>query len=254
MKGSLKASLEALLFASNHPLSLEDAAAALNIDKKAIKEELKRLAEDYGAQERGVHLAEVAGGWQILTRPEQARYVEKLLIGRRRARLSRAALETLAAVAYNQPITKGEIDTLRGVDSSGALHTVLERDLVAVKGKSDRVGRPLIYGTTAAFLEYFGLPSIKELPQLEDFAALVDREAVEEEAGSAAGAGAADADSESGADAAVEDGEEKAGEMSSNDPSGSGGVEPVEEGRGTGAEAERPPSAVEIPESPPPAS
>ncbi|MBU1700830.1 MAG: SMC-Scp complex subunit ScpB [Candidatus Eisenbacteria bacterium] len=185
MKGSLKASLEALLFASHHPLSIDAAAEAMDLDKQTIKDALGEMIQDFESSERGVHLVEVAGGWQILTRPEQAPYVEKLLIGRRRARLSRASLETLAAIAYNQPITRGEIDTLRGVDSSGALRTILERDLVAVKGKSDRIGRPLIYGTTATFLEYFGLPSINDLPQLEDFAALVDRDAVEEEVSSA---------------------------------------------------------------------
>jgi segregation and condensation protein B len=186
MTSSLKAALEAVLFATNHPLSLEAAAEALEAPVGEIQGALEDLARGYESGGRGVRLAELAGGWQILTRPEFSSAVERMLVGRRRARLSRAGLETLAAVAYHQPMTKGEIDTIRGVDCSGALRTLLDRELVTVKGRSDKVGRPLLYVTTDAFLEYFGLRSLEDLPQLEDFAALVDREALVEEVESSA--------------------------------------------------------------------
>lgn len=178
---TLKAGLEALLFATNHPLSLEAAAEALERSVGEVERALGELAEEYETGPRGIRLAELAGGWQMLTRPEFSSAVEKMLVGRRRARLSRAGLETLAAVAYHQPMTKGEVDTIRGVDCSGALRTLLDRELVAVKGRSDKVGRPLLYVTTDSFLEYFGLRSLDDLPQLEDFAALVDKEALLEE-------------------------------------------------------------------------
>jgi segregation and condensation protein B len=186
MTSSLKAALEAVLFATNHPLSLEAAAEALEAPMGEIQRALGDLSHEYERGERGVRLAELAGGWQILTRPEFSSAVERMLVGRRRARLSRAGLETLAAVAYHQPMTKGEVDTIRGVDCSGALRTLLDRELVAVKGRSDKVGRPLLYVTTDSFLEYFGLRSLEDLPQLEDFAALVDREALVEEVESSA--------------------------------------------------------------------
>ena len=178
MTAPVKAALEALLFATNHPLSMEAAAEALNASADEVQKGLEALDREYAGEDRGIRLAELAGGWQILTRPELGAYVEKMLAGRRRTRLSRAGLEALAAVAYHQPITRGEIDAIRGVDSSGALRTLLERDLVTVKGRSDRVGRPLLYVTTPEFLEYFGLRSVADLPDLEDFASLIDRDAL----------------------------------------------------------------------------
>ena len=114
------------------------------------------------------------------TRPDYAYYVEQFLIGKRRTRLSRAALETLATIAYRQPITRGQIEELRGVDSGGVLHTLMSRDLVAVKGRSEDLGRPLLYATTAEFLAYFGLNSLRDLPNLEEFEALSAEDPLED--------------------------------------------------------------------------
>src|SRR5262249_19698586 len=125
------------------------------------------------AREAGVELREIAGGWLVTTRPEQHEWVARMLRGRRKTRLSRAALETMAIVAYKQPVTKGEIEAIRGVDAIGVLGTRLGRNRVTIKGRWTVVGRPLLYGTTREFLNYFGLRDLAELPRPEELRALV---------------------------------------------------------------------------------
>ena len=115
----------------------------------------------------------MAGGWIVTTTAEQHEWVARMLRGKRKMRLSRAALETLAIIAYKQPVTKSEIEAIRGVDSSGTLATLLERSLVTIKGRSTVVGRPLLYGSTGDFLNYFGLKDLTELPRPEELRALV---------------------------------------------------------------------------------
>jgi hypothetical protein len=115
----------------------------------------------------------MAGGHLLVTRPEHAEWVGRLLRGRKRVRLSRAALETMAIIAYKQPVTKVEIEAIRGVDSGAVLTTLLERNLITIRGRSKVVGRPLLYGTTAEFLDYFGLKDLTELPRPEELRALV---------------------------------------------------------------------------------
>ena len=121
-----------------------------------------------------------ADGYQLTTRPSLSVYVERFLVGRRRARLSRAALETLATIAYRQPITRGEIEDLRGVDCGQVIHTLLTRELITVRGRSEALGRPLLYGTTPEFLTYFGLRSMGDLPNLEELRALADVDPLED--------------------------------------------------------------------------
>jgi segregation and condensation protein B len=129
-----------------------------------------------------VALVEIAGGWQLLSRKECAPWIERMLRSRRKVRLSRAGLETLAIVAYKQPVTKVEIDSIRGVDSGGALHTLLERNLVAIKGRSKGVGRPLVYATSTEFLSYMGLNDLADLPELKELGTVLeDRERAEME-------------------------------------------------------------------------
>jgi segregation and condensation protein B len=135
---------------------------------------LADLRREYDATERGVTLAEIAGGYQILSRKECSSWVERMLRARRKVRLSKAALEALAIVAYRQPITKVEIDSIRGVDSAGVLHTLLERNLVTIKGRSRSVGRPLLYATTADFLSYMGLRDLEELPELKELGPVLE--------------------------------------------------------------------------------
>jgi len=171
--------LEAILFAADGPLTIEQIAVALpDRGPEEIAEALTALRDRYEQEERGWRLGYLAGGWQLLSHPDLYPYVERLLEGKRRARLSRAALETLAVVAYRQPITRGELEGMRGVDSGGVLHTLLERDLITICGRSKAIGRPLIYATTDRFLEHFGLASLADLPRLEELEALTASEEV----------------------------------------------------------------------------
>jgi segregation and condensation protein B len=169
----LPAALEALLFSSDQPLTLALMSEALDVPAEDLLPVLQRLGEDYAARSAGVELREIAGGWMLVTTAEQSEWVGRLLRGKRRMRLSRAALETMAIIAYKQPVTKSEIEAIRGVDSSGVLATLLERNLVTIRGRSKVVGRPLLYGTTPEFLEYFGLRDLSELPRPEELRALV---------------------------------------------------------------------------------
>jgi segregation and condensation protein B len=174
--------VEALLFAASTPLKLDQVRevepAATEAEIEAAFEELRRF---YDESERGFQLAHFGGGYQILTRPALAPWVERFLVGHRRQRLSRAALEVLAVIAYRQPVTRGEIESVRGVDCGATLRTLLERKLVMIKGRARAVGHPLLYATTDRFFEHFGIGSVSELPKLEEFAALVDREAARED-------------------------------------------------------------------------
>jgi len=170
---NLLAATEALLFSSDQPLTLSLLTEALESGPDAILAALRELGDGYAARGAGIELREIAGGWQIVTAPEQADWVGRMLRGKRRMRLSRAALETMAIIAYKQPVTKSEVEAIRGVDSSGVLATLLERNLVTIRGRSKVVGRPLLYGTTQEFLEYFGLRELAELPRPEELRALV---------------------------------------------------------------------------------
>jgi segregation and condensation protein B len=174
----LRAAVEALLFASDSPLTLSLLAETLDDDPLAVQQALFALREQYDQADHGIQVAEIAGGWQILTRERHAPWIQKMLIGKRRARLSRAALETLAIIVYKQPVTRPEVESIRGVDSGSALATLLERDLITIRGRSEVVGRPLLYGTTSEFLSYFGLRNLAELPRPEELKAILhDREA-----------------------------------------------------------------------------
>ena len=169
----LRSAVEALLFSSDQPLTLSLLAEALDAPAERVSEALQELGADYKAREAGVELREMAGGWIVTTTAEQHEWVARMLRGKRKMRLSRAALETLAIIAYKQPVTKSEIEAIRGVDSSGTLATLLERSLVTIKGRSTVVGRPLLYGSTGDFLNYFGLKDLTELPRPEELRALV---------------------------------------------------------------------------------
>jgi segregation and condensation protein B len=170
---NLEAALEALLFSSDQPLPLTLLSEALDVEPGRVTEALGALAEACRHRHAGVELREIAGGWMLVTTPEQAEWVGRMLRGRRKMRLSRPALETMAIVAYKQPVTKTEIEAIRGVDSTAVLATLLERNLVTIRGRSKVVGRPLLYGTTPEFLDYFGLKDLSELPRPEELRALV---------------------------------------------------------------------------------
>jgi segregation and condensation protein B len=168
-RSHLKGLLEALIFASDHPQKASDLAKAASAGTMEVKDLLQELKREY--QPRGIQLDEVAGGWLFRTSSAYAPFVRDLT-KQKPVRLSRAQLETLAILAYRQPVTRPEIDDIRGVDSGPVLKLLLERDLVRILGKKDEPGRPMIYGTTTAFLEFFGLKSLKDLPTLREFTEL----------------------------------------------------------------------------------
>ena len=167
----LRGLLEALVFASDKPLKSGELARFASAPLKQVKELLAELKETY--VHRGVVLDEVAGGWLFRTNVQYAPFVRELT-SERPVKLTRAQVETLAIVAYRQPITRPEIDEIRGVDSGATLKLLLERDLVRILGKKEEPGRPLVYGTTSHFLEFFGLKSLKDLPTLREFTELSD--------------------------------------------------------------------------------
>lgn len=164
----LRSILESLLFSGGDPVPLGRLTQILTgYERRDIVRALNELAEEYRREERGFRLQEVAGGYQLRTTRANAEFV-KALLQQRPVRLTRAALETLAIVAYRQPATRAEIEVIRGVDVDAVLTTLLERRLVRVIGRKDVVGRPLMYGTTPEFLETFGLKDLASLPTLEE--------------------------------------------------------------------------------------
>lgn len=165
-----KAVIEAALLASDKPLTVEQLRAAVEeLAPAQIEALVSQLRDDYVAQGRGIRVVEVAGGFQLVTDPAHAERLARIYRRVRQVRLSRPSLETLAIIAYRQPITRPEIEQIRGVDVSGVLQSLLERQLIAIIGRKEGVGRPLVYGTTQEFLERFGLKSLEALPPLEEF-------------------------------------------------------------------------------------
>jgi len=165
---NLKAIVESLLFASDTPITIDRIKSVLEVtDRKAIREALTSLVEEYESIKHGFFLTEVAGGFQFRTRPEFREWIRRLK-ETRPARLSRVALETLAIIAYKQPVLRSDLEYLRGVDCGGTLRTLLERKLIRVLGRKNLPGRPIIYGTTKQFLELFDLKDLTGLPTLQD--------------------------------------------------------------------------------------
>lgn len=168
----LKQIIEGLVFISDEPLSLERLKKVLEtVETREIRDALESLAQDYDTRQSGIMLREVAGGYQLRTRPEYAEWIKRL-INPGPVRISKAGLETLAVVAYKQPVIRSDIEHIRGVDCGGVLRMLLERKLVRVLGRKEIPGRPLIYATTKYFLELFDLKDLKELPTLKEIEAL----------------------------------------------------------------------------------
>jgi segregation and condensation protein B len=188
----LKPILEALIFVSEQPISLDKMAGVLpDCPKKKLKELLAELVQDYEQRGAALEIVEVANGYQFRTRVEFAPWLGRLR-QQKFARLSRASLETLAIVAYRQPVTRAEAESIRGVDSGAVLGTLLERGLLRILGRKEVPGRPILYGTTQEFLELFGLKNLKDLPTLREIKDMVEESSEErsgsQEAGSQEGA------------------------------------------------------------------
>lgn len=159
--------MEAILFASGDPVPPERLADVLHLDRKTVERLLQLLEEKWNSS-GGIRLIRVGDAWQMTTREEYAPYVRSALDIRRNTPLTQAAMEVLAVVAYHQPVTRGYVDEVRGVDCSGTLSSLMAKGLIAECGRLDVPGRPILYGTTPDFLRCFGLSSLDELPSLEE--------------------------------------------------------------------------------------
>jgi len=169
--GELKTIIEALVYASPDPLTPKTLFKVLESEpREDVQASLEALREDYADRPGGLQLVEVAGGYQIVTRPELSEWVRRLFHERKTQKLSVAALETLAVIAYKQPVTAPEITEIRGVNAAGVVATLLERRLVKIAGRKQVVGRPFLYATTREFLIRFGLNDLGDLPKMEDMA------------------------------------------------------------------------------------
>ncbi len=162
----LKTIVEALLFASDEPVPVERLADAAGeeVTVEQVRQAVGDLVQEYDATGRAFTVEEIAGGFQLFTRPEHNKYLKKLLRARQQARFTQAALETLAIIAYKQPIMRAEIEDIRGVACGDMIRTLMEKGLVRIAGRSEQLGRALLYGTTKKFLQVFGLGSVKDLP------------------------------------------------------------------------------------------
>lgn len=158
-----EALLEAVLFAATDPVPLQKLADTLEMPLWECEQALERLGEAMKARDRGICLRMIGGGWQLVTKPELHEIIARL-IGQRKYKLSKPTLETLAIIAYRQPITRAEIESIRGVKVEKALATLLEKGLIVEAGRKDTIGRPILYASSSSFLEYFGLASLEDLP------------------------------------------------------------------------------------------
>ncbi|MGB9736071.1 MAG: SMC-Scp complex subunit ScpB [bacterium] len=176
-KEKLLAIVEALIFASEKPLKIkyiEQVLSVIQLENITIPELIEELRNRYAVEDSGIELVEVAEGWQFRTKPQFAEWIKRLSTVKP-AKLSQPAMETLAIVAYRQPITRAEIDYIRGVDSGAVIKTLLDKRLIKIVGKKELPGRPLVYGTTQEFLEVFGLKDISSLPSLQDIKQISSR-------------------------------------------------------------------------------
>lgn len=165
----MKSALESMMFVWGEPLSVNDGATVLETDRKEVRELLRELKNEYEQEGRGIRIREVNDSFQFVTFKDNKQFIEKLCRPVKVKRLSQAALEVLAIIAYRQPVTRGEIDTIRGIKSERVIDGLMNRKMVEVCGKSDGIGRPNLYGTTDEFLKTFGFESLKDLPDIEGF-------------------------------------------------------------------------------------
>ena len=166
----LPSALEALLFVTNEPVNAMTLAEMLEVDTAEVVSALEKLRLQLEESNRGIQLVEIAGGWRLYTHPQFDGLLEKYVLSWDTRKMSQAALEVLAIIAYGQPMTRAQVAGIRGVNSDGVIGTLIDRGLVREAGTSDTPGNPVLYGTTTAFLEKFGLSSPKALPDLEEFA------------------------------------------------------------------------------------
>lgn len=176
VKSYIRGVIEALLFVSEKPITVEQFKNVLeSVNSVSIKDILRALKEEYETKAGGMTLLEIAGGWQMLSNPNYVSYIRNFYKTKHKEKLSKPALETLAIIAYKQPITRLDIEQIRGVNSDGVVTHLMEKELIKAAGRKDVPGKPFLYGTTKQFLEYFGLRSLDDLPKLEEFPRLYEK-------------------------------------------------------------------------------
>jgi segregation and condensation protein B len=168
-EAELKSIAEVLIFVAEEPITAKTIADVIDVERESVERAIATLVDEYAARNGGLQLREIAGGWQIATRPEHHEHVRAYLKSKPSAKLSLASLETLAVIAYKQPVTVPEILEIRGVQSPSAIKTLLDKRLIVARGRKETVGRPMMYGTSKEFLIQFGLKDLSELPSVEDF-------------------------------------------------------------------------------------
>jgi len=176
-KKTIKSAFESMMFTWGEPLDAKMAADVFNISKADAAAYFRELQEEYEQEGRGIVIREVNGAFQFVTREANADYIERLCTPVKAKRLSQSALEVLAIVAYKQPVTKGEIEAIRGIKCDRVMEGLMGKGLVDAVGRSDAVGRPILYGTTDVFLKNFGFTSLKELPEIEDIESAINTDA-----------------------------------------------------------------------------
>lgn len=179
-KKVIKSAFESMLFTWGEPLEAKAAADVFNITKQEAIEYFKELQEEYEQEARGIVIRQINQSFQFVTREENADYIKRLCTPVKTKRLSQSALEVLAIIAYKQPVTKGEIEAIRGIRCDRVVEGLMKKDLVCEKGRADTVGRPILYGTTDVFLQNFGFTSIKDLPPIDDIESIVTGTLAEE--------------------------------------------------------------------------
>lgn len=166
----IKSAIESLIFISNKPLLIEDIKKLFDdLESSRIREVIENLKNEYQGRASGIDIVEIAGGFQMVTSPANAGHIKSFYKIKHTEKLSGPSLETLAIIAYKQPVTKVDIETLRGVNADGVVKNLLEKNLIKIIGRKEVIGRPFVYGTTRLFLDYFGLKSLDELPKIEEF-------------------------------------------------------------------------------------
>lgn len=171
---SIKSAFESMLYIWGQPLPAKDAADTLDISKKDAIELFEELMDEYEKEDRGIRIRRINESFQFITKPENADFVKRLCTPVKIKRLSQAALEVLAIIAYRQPVTKGEIDAIRGVKCDRVIEGLERKGLIKEKGRSDAVGRPILYATTDMFLKNFGFEDLSELPEIEDLEGVME--------------------------------------------------------------------------------
>lgn len=180
-KKSIKSALESVLFVWGDPLEVKIAAELFQIGIKEMYSCFKELQKEYDQKGRGLMIREIDKSFQLCTRPENHVYIERLCTPVREKKLSQSALEVLAIIAYKQPVTKGEIEAIRGIKCDRVIEGLMKKDLIGEKGRSAAIGRPILYGTTKSFLENFGFSSIRDLPDIDDIGSAISAEDEDEE-------------------------------------------------------------------------